>query len=73
MAALSRSVIQVLAPPRERGLGEIGYTFDCLKDSLERNNLFKTILSNTGRLDIPKRDIDTRNPISLLSQERLNP
>ena len=73
MAALSRWVIQVLAPPRERGLDEIGYSFDCLKDSLERNNLFKTILSNTGRLDIPKRDIDTCNPISLLSQERLNP
>ena len=73
MAALSRWLIQVLAPPRERGLDEIGYSFDCLKDSLERNNLFKTILSNTGRLDIPKRYIDTCNPISLLSQERLNP
>ena len=73
MAALSRWVIQVLAAPRERLLDEIDYTFDCLKDSFERNNLFKTILSNTGRLDIPKRDIDTCDPISLLSQERLNP
>ena len=33
MAALSRSVIQVLVPTRGSGLDEIGYTFDCLKDS----------------------------------------
>ena len=73
MAALSRWVIQVLATSRESLLDEIDYTFDCLKDSFERNNLFKTILSNTGRLDIPKRDIDTCDPVSLLSRERLNP